>query len=126
MYLDERLLRLSPLRLSSVLMYILANYCDAPELAVVEGYVMVVAGPHGNPPLEPPLGLLYVGETLNQTAPVHRVPMPTIVVRKSEVFDKGKNMWKTSCRISVAAAFTPTSSPNAAASQPSIVHIGCA
>ncbi|KAI6026773.1 hypothetical protein BKA83DRAFT_3166577 [Pisolithus microcarpus] len=87
MYLDERL-RLSPLRLSSVLMYILVNYCDAPELAVVEDCAMVVAGPHRDSSLKPPLVLQYVGETLNQTAPVHRVLVPTIVVWKPE--DKGK------------------------------------
>ncbi|KAI5994682.1 hypothetical protein EDD15DRAFT_753468 [Pisolithus albus] len=49
----------------------------------------------------------------------HPVPVPAIVVWNPEVLDKGKNMW-TSCRIRV------TSSPNATASQPSIVHFGCA
>ncbi|KAI5985877.1 hypothetical protein EDD15DRAFT_2196913 [Pisolithus albus] len=65
------------------------------------------AGPHGNPPLEPPLP----GRTS------HPVPVPAIVVWNPEVLDKGKNMW-TSCRIRV------TSCPNATASQLSIVHIG--
>ncbi|KAI6026741.1 hypothetical protein PISMIDRAFT_412533 [Pisolithus microcarpus 441] len=42
--IDERL-RLSPLRLSSVLMYILASYRDTHELAVVADYAMLVCWP---------------------------------------------------------------------------------
>ncbi|KAI5985879.1 hypothetical protein EDD15DRAFT_2475495 [Pisolithus albus] len=110
MYLYERL-RLSPLRLSSVLMYILTNCCDTPELVALEDYAMVVTGSHGNLPLEQPLNS-KPGRTS------HPVPVPAIVVWNPEVFDKGKNMW-TSCRIRV------TSCLNATASQPSIVHVGC-
>ncbi|KAI5992725.1 hypothetical protein EDD15DRAFT_2196916 [Pisolithus albus] len=103
-------------------MYLLANYCDAPELVAVMPPELVAVMPPELVVVEDYAILVLARMEIllsNHLCCASRpVPVPAIAVWNPEVFDKEKNMW-TSCRIRV------TSCPNATASQPSIVHIGC-